>query len=165
MPTMFNFIQNNIELSTKKEFIIYICKFYNKLLLDSFRQIGRTTAKLSYENNNEETSLHLEIEPPSSPKSESQRRQSSTTDRVSRKRQSLQENLEVMAQHKSIFAELAKELRNIEHCILFFSDLAERNKDYDFVTRITSNQGIHAVDNNFLSSTVSEDQTQKSELP
>ena len=36
IPTMFNFIQTNLELSSKKEYIKNICEFYNKLLLDSY---------------------------------------------------------------------------------------------------------------------------------
>ena len=63
------------------------------------------------------------------------------------KRQSLYENLEVMGQHKSIFAELAEELRNIEHCMQFFSDLAIQNQEKEgggVISRIDSNQGVHA---------------------
>ena len=43
------------------------------------------------------------------------------------KRKSMLENLEAMGLGKSIFAELAKELRNIEHCMEFFTDLATKN--------------------------------------
>ena len=45
IPTMFNFVQTNIEDFTKKDFISNICAFYNKLLQESFALIGKTTAR------------------------------------------------------------------------------------------------------------------------
>ena len=36
IPTMLNFVQINLELSSQKDYIQSICAFYNKLLLDSY---------------------------------------------------------------------------------------------------------------------------------
>ena len=111
IPTMLNFVQINLELSSQKDYIQSICAFYNKLLLDSYNQIGKTSAKSSLQLN--EDSLARVSSSPARLSIFSHRK----SDTAASKRQSLHENLEVMGQHKSIFAELAKELRNIEHCI------------------------------------------------
>ena len=109
---MQNFVQINIELSSQKDYIECICAFYNKLLLDSYNQIGKTSTQNSLQLN-EDTFARVS----SSPARLSLLSSHIKSETTAGKRQSLHDNLEAMGQHKSIFAELAKELRNIEHCI------------------------------------------------
>ena len=140
---MFNFVQINLELSSQKTYIQCICAFYNKLLLDSYNQIGKTSMQNSLQLN-EDTSARVSSSPVRLSLFSSHLKSETTAG----KRQSLHDNLEALGQHKSIFAELAKELRNIEYCIEFFTDLATKNQEKaDFTTRIASNQGVYATSN------------------
>lgn len=52
--------------------------------------------------------------------------------------------MQAMGDETSVFAELAKELRNIEHCVEFFADLAK--EDNDFVpSKINANRDLKAM--------------------
>ena len=40
-PTMINYIDSNMDLSSKQEYMHYICQFYLEILLKCYREIGK----------------------------------------------------------------------------------------------------------------------------
>ena len=40
-PTMINYIDSNMDLSSKQDYMHYICQFYLEILLKCYREIGK----------------------------------------------------------------------------------------------------------------------------
>ena len=40
-PTMIKYIEDNIDQASKQEFMTTVCALYNKLLEDSYKEIGK----------------------------------------------------------------------------------------------------------------------------
>ena len=63
IPSMFNFIQNDISMSSKIDNIKQICQFYNKLLIDSYRNLGKSSSRKIFKQRNDDSPASTPLTP------------------------------------------------------------------------------------------------------
>ena len=55
IPSMFNFIQNDISMPSKIDYFKSICQFYNKLLSDSYKNLGKSSSRTIFKQRDDDS--------------------------------------------------------------------------------------------------------------